>query len=219
MSQRCGQPQASAHRLVLRRPGGDRLTAAEVGRGRVGAVFVHETGYAGLCGFWPYAVWLQREYGVHSVLVDLCNYGESVCHRASFSSDYVAQAELAVRWLRGHGGHRVTIVGASLGGAVAAVASAEIRPRVDGVVDLSGPLQWPGLDVRGAAARIRSDALFAVASDDVDVPAKQLRAALEATSTAQREFVLAPNGHGWEMLGEQHDDRYRPTALARAVAH
>lgn len=205
--------------MHLTGPDGARPFAVEVGAGPTTAVFLHETGEAGLCGFWPYAVWLHSNYGIRSLLLDFCGYGNSRCGRGRFSDDQVAQTDLAVQWLRRHGGHRVTLVGASMGGTVAAVASSRIEPTVDAVVDLSGPLQWGNLDLVAAAPMIRSPALFAAAPNDPVVSIKKLQASLRRTATQQQQFIKAPSGHGWQLLGFSTGDQYAPEALGRQVAH
>ena len=217
VAQRCGLPDVAARRLSLAGPEGARLSAVEVGSGPVGAVFLHQTGDLGLCGFWPYAVWLEQEYGLRSVLLDLCGYGDSRCGRGRFADDLVAQTDVAVQWLRAHGGHRVTLVGASMGGAVAAVAAATLQPRVDAVVNLSGPLVWEDLDVLAAAPDIESPALFVVAPYDPVVSVPEMRGALQRTSGPQR-FVEAPAGHGWELLGSRVGADYTADPVGRQVA-
>ena len=47
------------------------------------AVFVHESGMSGLCGFWTYAVWLAQGRHLGAVLFDRCGYGASVCEKDS----------------------------------------------------------------------------------------------------------------------------------------
>lgn len=217
VAQRCGPPDVPARRLHLAGPDGARLSAVEVGSGPVGAVFVHEIGTLGLCGFWPYAVWLEQEYGLRSVLLDLCGYGDSQCGQGRFDNDLVAQAGVAVQWLRAHGGRRVTLVGASMGGTVVTVASATLEPPVDAVVNLSGPLVWGDLDVMASASDVRVPALFAVASYDSVVSVPELRAALRRTAGPQR-FVEAPSGHGWQLLGSRAETGFTADPVGRQVA-
>ena len=218
VAKRCGPPQAPGRWIRLRAPLGSRLAAVEVGNGPTTAVFVHEVGGSGLCGFWPYAVWLDKRYGIRSLLLDLCGYGGSACAESRFAYDSPAQVELAVRWLRTHGARRVTLVGASLGGAVAVVAGAELRPRVDGVVDLSGPVSWPGLPVRSSLPRIHSAALFAVAPYDVAVSVQAMRAALRQVPHPVKRLVTPPSGHGWELLGAWKGDHFKAGHLGALVA-
>lgn len=217
VAQRCGLPDVPATRLRLAGPDGSRLSAVEVGSGPVGAVFIHQIGASGLCGFWPYAVWLEQEYGLRSLLLDLCNYGDSRCRRGRFDNDLVAQTGVAVQWLRAHGGRQVTLVGASMGGTVAAVASATLEPPVDAVVDLSGPLEWGDLHVMASAPDIRVPALFAVASYDTVVTVPELRAALRRTAGPQR-FIEAPAGHGWQLLGSRDGEDFTADPVGRQVA-
>ncbi len=75
----CGGPTTPARSFWLSAPGGAQLYAAVVGTGPATAVFVHEAGGQGLCGFWPYADWLARTRGVRSLLFSQCGAGASQC--------------------------------------------------------------------------------------------------------------------------------------------
>jgi hypothetical protein len=68
----CGGPTTPAQSLWLSAPGGAQIYAAVVGTGPTTAVFVHQAGPTGLCGFWPYAAWLARTNGVRSMLFSQC---------------------------------------------------------------------------------------------------------------------------------------------------
>jgi pimeloyl-ACP methyl ester carboxylesterase len=156
-SARCGDLAATARAFWLHAPGGARLQAAEVGAGPAVAVFVHESGGPGLCGFWPYAGWLARTRHVRAVLFDQCGYGDSACpgSRDQPGTAWVQATAAAVAWARNHGARHLTLVGASFGGIVVLHAAAVIRPPVDAVIDLSGELRWDGLDALPAAWRCR----------------------------------------------------------------
>jgi hypothetical protein len=78
-AQLCGGPTTPARSFWLSGPGGAQLYAAVVGTGRTTAVFVHQAGTTGLCGFWPYADWLARTRGVRSLLFSQCANGASQC--------------------------------------------------------------------------------------------------------------------------------------------
>ena len=212
LGRRCGRPDVPARLLRLAGPGGNTLDAAEVGAGPTVAVFVHETGGAGLCGFWPYAVWLA-DRGVRSVLLDLCGYGESRCDLgARFAGDPVAQTGLAVTWARAHGAHRVTLVGASMGGTVATVAARPLH--ASAVVDLSGPVEFIGLDTAKAAPGLDMPTLMVAADNDPDTDAGRLRAALAAAPARHKRFVTVDAGHGWDTLaaGPFPEDGFSPVA-------
>jgi hypothetical protein len=80
-----------------------------VGTGPDTAVFVHESGTQGLCGFWPYADWLASAEGVRSVLFNQCTYGASQCAAIDEAEEWIAATEAAVAWARDHDARRVTI--------------------------------------------------------------------------------------------------------------
>jgi hypothetical protein len=75
----CGGPTTPAHSLWLSGPRSALVYAAVVGTGPTTAVFVHQAGPTGLCGFWPYADWLARTRGVRSLLFSQCANGASQC--------------------------------------------------------------------------------------------------------------------------------------------
>jgi pimeloyl-ACP methyl ester carboxylesterase len=203
-SQQCGQPAAKAQAFWLDGPDGARLQAAAIGRGPDAAVFVHEWGAQGLCGFWPYAEWLARTRHLRAILFDQCGYDDSQCP-ASDQQDgkaWVQATAAAVAWARDHGARRVTLIGASFGGIVVLHAAASIRPAVDGVVDLSGELSWNDLDSLPAARRSTVPALFAVAPGDRYVTVGDMRRLYQASPARPKRLVVLaePLGHGWSML-------------------
>lgn len=219
VSERCGVPDAPARWITLRGPGGVRLAAVVVGRGPVTAVYAHQTGGEGLCGFWAYAQWLAEQRGVRSVLVDFCGVGGSVCELGDdFFDDQPAQLTLAVEWARAHGGREVSLVGASLGGTVASVTASTTRPRVDAVVNLSGPVEWDPYDLGRAMPRLTMPTLLALAPDDPVASVPHYRRLIRLVPGRPKRFVVADSGHGWDLLGYSTDVGFRPTALARTVA-
>ncbi|HEY9377919.1 MAG TPA: hypothetical protein VIQ02_12580 [Jiangellaceae bacterium] len=189
-----------------------------MGTGPDTAVFVHESGTQGLCGFWPYADWLASAEGVRSVLFNQCTYGVSQCAAIDAAREWTTATEAAVAWAREHGARRVTIVGASAGGVVALHAATSITPRVDAVVNLSGELSWSDLDSVAAAKRLDIAALFAVAPGDPYVTVDEMRSVYQAASAAPKRLVVLPDkaGHGWEMLTDARDSGWSPLATTIA---
>jgi pimeloyl-ACP methyl ester carboxylesterase len=218
LSARCGDPAATARAFWLNAPGGAQLQAAEVGAGPAVAVFVHESGGPGLCGFWPYAGWLARTRHVRAVLFDQCGYGDSSCpgSRDQDGTAWVQATAAAVAWARDHGARHLTLVGASFGGIVVLHAAALIRPPVDAVIDLSGELRWNGLDALPAARRLAVPALFAVAPGDRYVTVADMRRLYQASSARPKRLVVMPAalGHGWAMLD---NNGWTPLALRVAA--
>jgi dienelactone hydrolase len=183
------------------------------------AVFVHEAGQRGLCGFWPYADWLARTKGVRSLLFSQCGNGASQCPPGNAADQWLTTTTAAVAWVRAHDAGQVTLVGASAGGVVALQVAASIRPPVDGVVDLSGERRWQGLDSLAAARRLQVPALFAVAPGDSAVSVGTMQRLYQAAPVrAKRLAVLAEGaGHGWELLGGTPGTDWSPLAVTVAA--
>jgi len=190
-----------------------------VGTGPATAVFVHQAGPTGLCGFWPYAAWLARTNGVRSVLFSQCGNGASQCPAGEPAGQWLAATNAAVTWARARGARQLALVGASAGGVVALQAATAIRPRVDAVVDLSGERRWQGLDSLAAARRLEVPALFAVAPGDSYVRVGTMRQVYQAAPVqAKRLVVLADGaGHGWELLGGPAGTDWSPLAVTVAA--
>jgi len=215
----CGGPTTPAQSFWLSVPGGAQLYAAVVGTGPVTAVFVHQAGPGGLCGFWPYADWLARTNGVRSLLFSQCGNGASQCPPGKAADQWLAATTAAVTWARANGAGQVALVGASAGGVVALQVAASIRPPVAAVVDLSGERRWQGLDSLAAARRLQVPALFAVAPGDSLVSVATMRQLYEAAPVrAKRLVVLADGaGHGWELLGGAAGSDWSPLAVTVAA--
>jgi pimeloyl-ACP methyl ester carboxylesterase len=215
----CGGPTTPAQRLWLSAPGGAQVYAAVVGTGPATAVFVHQAGPRGLCGFWPYADWLARTKGVRSVLFSQCGAGASQCPAGNAADQWLATTTAAVTWARTQGARQITLVGASAGGVVALQVAASISPPVAAVVNLSGERRWQGLDSLAAARRLGVPALFAVAPDDSLVSVGTMRRLYQAAPVrAKRLVVLAEGaGHGWELLGGAAGSDWSPLAVTVAA--
>ncbi len=178
------------------------------------AVLLHQSAPTGFCGFATYAAWLA-EHGVRAVLVDLCGWGKAQC-KGAFASDLAAQVRLPVDWARAHGATRVTVVGASMGGALT-LGFAQ-RAGADALVDLSGPATWTDTPSAGeAAAATTIPLLLAVAPNDAQMDPAALRAAVQASPAKTKRFVSTKDGHGWSMLNDGTDADPEWTRLADTV--
>ncbi|SES47136.1 hypothetical protein SAMN05216199_4013 [Pedococcus cremeus] len=179
-------------------PEGSTMTGAVLGDGADVAVLLHQTSAAGFCGFATYADWVASK-GVRAVLVDLCGWGRSAC-KGGFAADAEAQVRLLVDWAREHGARRVTVVDASMGGAIALGVGQ--RAGADAVVDLSGPAVWQGIPTAGEAAKETTvPLLLAVAPGDRGMDPPALRAAVKAAPAQHKRFISTKGSHGWDMLG------------------
>jgi fermentation-respiration switch protein FrsA (DUF1100 family) len=214
-AQLCGGPTTPAKSFWLSAAGGAQVYAAVVGTGPATAVFVHQAGPGGLCGFWPYADWLARTKGVRSLLFSQCGNGASQCPAGNPADQWLATTTAAVSWARAHDAGRITLVGASAGGVVALQVASSIRPPVAGVVDLSGERRWLRLDSLAAARRLEVPALFAVAPGDPFVSVGAMRRLYEAAPVRVKRLVVLADGagHGWELLGGAAGADWSPLAV------
>ena len=194
--------------------GASSLSGVTYGQGDTAAVFLHQTGAGGLCGWVPFAM-LVADDDVRAVLVDDCLHGASRCE-PPVTGDALAQTRIAVDWARAHGARRVVVVGASMGGAVALATAQDAG--ADAVVDLSGPARWQGVAGAVEAATATSIPLYlAVAGDDLQMGIPTLRQAAKASPAQQKRFVLAKDGHGWELTSTGTPPDTRITPLGRQV--
>jgi pimeloyl-ACP methyl ester carboxylesterase len=215
----CGGPTTPAQSLWLSVPGGALVYAAVVGTGPATAVFVHQAGPTGLCGFWAYADWLARTKGVRSLLFSQCGNGASQCPPGNPADQWLEVTTAAVTWARAHGAGQLTLVGASAGGVVALQVAASIRPPVAAVVSLSGERRWMGLDSLAAARRLQVPALFAVAPGDRSVSVATMRRLYQAAPVRPKRLVVLAEGagHGWELLGGAAGSDWSPLAVRMAA--
>jgi pimeloyl-ACP methyl ester carboxylesterase len=198
----CTEPGVRAQAIRFGTSDGVMLSGAVVGSGPVGAVLIHEYP-RDYCGWLPYSGYLSR-HGVQVLLFDLRCFGRSPC--PSGRGHAITDVAAAMAELRRRGAQRVALVGASMGGAIAVVAAARLRPAA--VVDLSGERDTtgltPGIDANaGAAAHgVTAPALFAVARGDRYVSPDDMRAMARRVRSATRRVIVLPAaaGHGWDLL-------------------
>lgn len=196
MGQRCGRPDVEAVVETVAGPDGARLELSSVGRGETVALLLHQTGRSASCGWWPFAN-RMAENGIRAVMVDLCNFGRSTCDQSKpWSTDYVDQVVRVVAHVRSSGATRISLVGASLGGTVAAVSAG--RAGVDAVADLSG-FGFPPM-VTGPALAALTIPLLGAGSHSEETESATLAAEVGASASRTKRFVWSDAGHGWTLV-------------------
>lgn len=140
---------------------GASVYGVEVGVGTTGVVLAHQY-FSDHCEFMPFARELAAA-GFRALTIDFRYNGESA---GGDSSRLDRDVAAAVARLRADGATRVKLVGASMGGTAALVAASWIRPAVDGVVSLSGPTYFRGLNAVQAVRRSRVPVRFLVSRGD-----------------------------------------------------
>jgi pimeloyl-ACP methyl ester carboxylesterase len=146
--------------FVLDGPGDDHLAAVSIGTGRVAVVLAHQVS-GSLCQWWPYARSLAAHFRVVAFDFDGCG--------ASPPGDgnYPGEVAAAAGWARRHGSRHVVLMGASMGGTAVMVAAAHLGQSVAGVIDLSGPALFAGMNALTAASHVHVPALFGYGTQDL----------------------------------------------------
>jgi pimeloyl-ACP methyl ester carboxylesterase len=122
----------------------------------------------------------------------------------------------AVARLRRDGVAHVTLVGSSMGATAVLVAAARIRPAVDGVVSLSAPARYAGLDATRAVATSRVPVRFLADTKD-GAFATDARRLYRASAARDKALRLSSDGlHGQQLLALPRVKAYVDAFLRRA---
>jgi pimeloyl-ACP methyl ester carboxylesterase len=195
--------------------GGATLVGVVLGRGRTGLVLGHQVG-SDLCEWLPQAQTFA-EQGYQVLAFDFAGYGDSQPGSgpdARVDADVVA----AAGQLRHRGADKLVLIGSSMGGTAVLSAATRIRPPVAGVVSLSGPAAFQGVDAGAAVARLRVPVLLVAAAADhpfVDDARAMYRAAPVAD---KRLLVVGGGGHGTSLLEFGSDAPKVQAAVRRFIA-
>jgi pimeloyl-ACP methyl ester carboxylesterase len=211
----CLREAASATPVRFTSEAGATLVGVVLGRGRTGLVLGHQVG-SDLCEWLPQAQTFA-EQGYQALAFDFAGYGDSRPGSgpdAGVDTDVVAAAGL----LRDRGADRIVLIGSSMGGTAVLSAATRIRPRVAGVVSLSGPAAFQGVDAGAAVARLRVPVLLVAGADDhpfVDDARAMYRAAPVGD---KRLLVVGGGGHGTGLLEFGADAPKVRAAVRRFIA-
>jgi pimeloyl-ACP methyl ester carboxylesterase len=176
--------------------------AYATGQGDTAVVFLHQAD-GGLCQWTPFAD-LLGVHGMRGFAIDIKN--------PTRVEDTVA----AVEYLRSQGAKKVYLVGASMGGTTALSAAA--KTPVDGVISLSGPSYYSGMDAVTAVKSLSIPVLFAAGEydDSFADSAKELYAA--CASKQKRLILLSSGSHGVSLLSSGMNDAYEAFLADPAAA-
>ena len=175
---------------------GTRLVGHRFGRSRTVVVLAHEF-RGNLCDWASYGRRLAR-LGVEAFAFDFRNWGQSQTRPYRSGQAQGADVAAAVRLVRAQGAKRVFLVGASLGGSAVLAAGASVRPKVDGVVSVSG-----AADLAGALAsvpRLEAPVLFLAGRYDTDFAADAQRLYDAAASPDKTLKILGRGEHGVQLV-------------------
>lgn len=180
-----------------------RLVGHVFGSGRTAVILGHQS-QGSLCEWLAYARRLAR-LGYTVFAIDFRGHGLSQYRAGAAANRLPLDLAAAVSVVRARGHRKVFLVGASMGGIASLVAGANVKPPVDGVVSVSAPARFMGMDALASAPRLRVPVLY-LASDgdeveryDFSVDAQQMHAATRAAD--KRVEVLPGRLHGVALVG------------------
>ena len=196
--------------FLLRGPGSDPLAAVSIGTGRVAVVLEHKSS-GSLCQWWPYARTLAARFRV--VAFDFDGAGAS----PSGDGNYAGEVAAAAKWARRHGSRQVVMMGASMGGTAVMVAAAHLGDSVSGVIDLSGPAEYAGMNALGAARRVHVPVLFAYGTEDLGFAA-DVRHVRAATAARDKPILALESGeHGVDFINAEYGFAQVRVAVLRFI--
>ena len=149
--------------LRLTNSAGYSLAAVELGTGPQAVVLAHQS-EGSLCEWLPFGQVLADK-GYRVLAFDFAGAGSSTQTK---QKTYVEDIRTGVAYLRDNGVTKIAVMGASMGATMSVVAAAAIAPPVDGVIALSPPVDFDGVNAEKAAPSLRHPALYIAGDTDGD---------------------------------------------------
>ncbi len=174
---------------------GATVYGVEVGTGKTGVVLGHQY-LSDHCEFMDFARELAGA-GFRALTIDFRYNGAST---GGNSSRLDLDVAAAVARLRGDGATRIKLVGASMGGTAVLVAASRITPPVDGVVSLSGPASFRGLNAVQAVRRSRVPVRFLVSRGEARFAGNATYLMRAAAAKDKAILRVSNGGHGSSIL-------------------
>jgi pimeloyl-ACP methyl ester carboxylesterase len=201
-------PQRASHDCVkggelwFNAADGTKLVGHRFGTGSTAVILTHQS-EGDLCDWLPYAKRLAAR-GYFVFPIDFRGYGFSDVPAAG-PYRYAQDIAAAVKAVRKLGKRKVFVVGASMGGIAAVVAGASVSPPLAGVVSVSSPARFRGLDGVKAGPRLRVPVLYLAATGDDNAGydfSKDATALHRAAASKRKRLELLPGPlHGIALVG------------------
>ena len=161
---RAGYSCAAGPDVSFRAADGTKLVGHVFGTGRTAVVLGHQS-QGSLCE-WVFVRAPARAARLHGLRDRLPRPRSLAAPRGAAANRLAADLAAAVKLMRKRGKHKVFLVGASMGGIASLVAGANVKPAVDGVVSVSAPGRFMGMDAVATAPRLRVPVLYLAAEGD-----------------------------------------------------
>lgn len=177
---------------------GTRLAGYRLGRGRTAVVLAHQS-RGDACQWASYARRLAGR-GYLVIAFDFRSYGDSQQRGGRAAGRLSADVTAAARAARARGATKVFAIGASMGGTAAIVAGAHTRPRLTGVISLSGPASFGAVSAIDVTPKLTIPVLYLAAQLDQDF-ALDAQRLYDATASRDKAVQVLPGGrHGVELV-------------------
>ena len=177
---------------------GTKLVGHRFGKGTTAVILAHQS-EGSLCDWLPYARRLAGQ-GYFVFPVDFRGYGFSQVRTGAAANRFPGDLAAATKALRRLGKRKVFLVGASMGGIASLVAGVNVTPAVDGVVSISAPARFRGMDALRTAPRLRVPVLYLAAGGDDSAGydfSEDAEAMHAATAAADKRLEVLPGSlHG-----------------------
>jgi pimeloyl-ACP methyl ester carboxylesterase len=181
---------------------GTKLVGHRFGKGTTAVILTHQS-EGDLCDWLPYAKRLASK-GYLAFPIDFRGYGFSDGPTPA-PYRYTQDIAAAAKALRKLGKKKIFVVGASMGGLAAVVAGANVTPALAGVVSLSSPARFRGMDGVKAGPRLRVPMLYLAATADDNAGfdfSKDAEAMFAKTAAKDKRLELLPGAeHGIALVG------------------
>jgi pimeloyl-ACP methyl ester carboxylesterase len=179
---------------------GGVIAGISQGEGPVVVVLSHQNNSDG-CEWLPFGAELVREkYRI--VAIDLPGFGASATSPAT-PSQAVASVATAL-WQQG--ATSIALVGASMGGTASVVGSTETQAPVNGVVTLSSPISFAGMDASLSVGKMTAAALYITGKGDGDLAANAETMLKGMPPGVSRTKLLVEGGsHGTALIRDADD--------------
>lgn len=140
------------------------------------------------------------EQGYSALTFDFRGFGESDGDKEFSKIDLDVEAAIEAMRARGH--DNIFLIGASMGGTASIVVAA--REEVSGVVTLSAPARFEGLDAEEAVAQVTEPKLFFASKDDPSAKSS-LEELFKRAPDPKIQKVFNGDAHGTDMLTENEE--------------
>lgn len=177
---------------------GTKLVGHRFGKGTTAVILGHQSN-GDLCEWLPYARRLASK-GYFVFAIDFRGHGFSQIRSGAAANRLAADLTAATKVMRKLGKRKVFLVGASMGGIAALVAGANTGPPVDGVVSVSAPARFMGMNAAATAPRLRTSVLYLAAELDDNAGfdfSEDAEEMYAKTAAVDKQLEVLPGtGHG-----------------------